>query len=358
MNLKASFRVATREDAHLPAYDNTKLQSINVCVTYGILRYQMHRAIEAKGRSMALECGSAMHEVFAWIRLVTLYNQLRDDTYRQVEMHHHHGNRIYGSERWRHIHSETANTDLTDMAKRGAIAVLDTSGYYDDPRDRRRTLSNMEECSLAYVDRWHWDRPVWIRDPTNIHSDCGIEIPFDLVVTIEGRSPFRFIGRIDGIHKHIDGLLYLHENKTASRLNDAWEMSFNISSQVTGYCVAASVFTQDVVDRAHVIGLAIPLPKQYDYGGFVQSGYERRDYHYTRWVKWLVHCIDLYEQYQNNPEEAPRYTHSCNRYYRPCQFIPYCDTDDEEERRMVEKDMIISEWSPLAKVAGDQQEEP
>ena len=351
--MRAEFHLATEEDNHLPTYDNTKLVALNQCPTYGILRYQMHRAIPSSSRSLALECGHAMHDVFAWIRLVTLRNQLRDDAYRGTELYHYHGNRIFGADRFATIHGEVANTDLTDMAKRGAIVVLDTSGYYDDPRDKRRTLSNMEECSLAYVDRWRWDRPVWIRDETDIHSDIGIEIPFDLVVSIEGRSPFRYTGRIDGIHIHADHRLYLHENKTASRLNDAWEMSFNINSQITGYCIAASVFTQDVVNRAHVLGLAIPLPKTYEYGGFVQSGYERRDHHYSRWLSWLDHTITIYTRYLNNPEEAPRYTHSCNRYFRPCQFIPYCDADDDEERRMVEQDMVVNEWSPLAKMAGE-----
>jgi hypothetical protein len=295
-----------------------------------------------------------MHDVFAWVRLVTLLHgpDAPNDPH-LMEKYRYHGIRLFGEDRFREITTHASDTDHVDVAKRGAIAVLDTSGYYDDPRDRRRTLANMEECALYYIDRWRWDRPVWQRDPTDAHTDVGIEIPFDLVIDIEGLNlmSVRYVGRIDGIHHHVDGI-NLHDNKTASRLNDAWEMSFNISSQITGYCIAASVFTQQVVERAHVLGLAVPLPKLYDYGGYVQSGYLRQSYHYDRWLTWLVHTVQMYNLYTGDPYAAPRYSHSCNRYFRPCQFIPFCDATEEEERLMI-NEFVTDVWSPLDSVAAE-----
>jgi hypothetical protein len=48
---------------------------------------------------------------------------------------------------------------------RSVLSALETSGFYDDPRDRRRTMTNLEEACIAYIDRWNWTRmPVWIRD--------------------------------------------------------------------------------------------------------------------------------------------------------------------------------------------------
>jgi hypothetical protein len=139
----------------------------------------------------------------------------------------------------------------------------------------------------------------------------------------------------------------LHENKTASRLNDAWEMSFETSSQITAYCVAASVYTQDVVMSADVLGLAIPLPRSYDYGGYLRTNVKREDFLITRWVKWLDNTVRLYEQHRDNPYEAPMFTHSCNRYFRPCSLIPFCASDRDEQKRIID-DMIVDEWSPLS----------
>ena len=43
---------------------------------------------------------------------------------------------------------------------------------------------------------------------------------------------------------------------------------------------------------------------------------------------------------------------SCNRYFRPCSFIPFCDADPAEQQRIVDE-MGYDEWSPLAKTVLD-----
>lgn len=348
----AEIRLATPDDWHLPTYDYTKLSAINTCVTWGILRYDMHKKMPGQGRALALELGSAMHEIFAFIRLVTLLEQLeerdRDKTFTdQVWMYH--GTRLFGIERLTQIQDAIGEaSDVIDVCKRGAISLLDTSGYYDDPRDKRRTLSNAEECAYAYINRWRWDHPVWMRDDTDPTSDVGIEIPFDLHVRITGMEQimFRFTGRIDGIHYDALNRLTVHDNKTASRLGDAWTQAQAVSHQFTGYCVAASVFTQDVVSRCDVLGLAIPLPRSYDYGGFAREALGRETHHLQRWIAWLHHSVSMCMLYAGDPYAAPKYTHSCNRYFRPCSMIPFCYGDDEEQKLIV-SEMETDEWSPL-----------
>lgn len=340
---KASFQLTTSADLHLPTYDNTKLVAMGTCPVWGVVRYQMHKRMPGSTRNLPLECGKAMHEAFAWVRLCTLMAQEHGGVAASGSTFYH-GTRLFG-DRLEHIVKEAGGpTDLIDYTKRGAIAVLDTSGYYDEPRDKRRTLVNMEEAILHYIDRWRWDHVVWQRDPSDPTSDVGIEWPFDIVVQI-GEMRFRHTGRIDGIHWQHDKLV-VHDNKTASRLNDAWEMSFATSSQVTAYCVAASVYTQHVVSTADILGLAIPLPKSYDYGGYVRTTAARENHHYRRWLSWLRETVQLYERYADDPYGAPMFTHSCNRYFRPCSLIPFCDADDDEQRRIV-AELVHDEWSPL-----------
>jgi hypothetical protein len=264
----------------------------------------------------------------------------------------HHGRRLFGDERMAHVQSVVSEAeDVVDVAKRGSIGLLDTSGFYDDPRDKRRTLNNMEECSYAYINRWRWDHPVWMRDLSDPCSDVGIEIPFDVLCDITAphdRYRIRLTGRIDGIHRDGIGRLTVHDNKTASRLGDAWSMSQEINHQYTGYCVAASVFTQDVVQRCDVLGLAIPLPRTYDFGGFARESMQRSPHHFGNWLQWLTHTVDMTRAYTGDPYNAPKYTHSCNRYFRPCSFIPFCYAEEEEQRTIIEE-MEQDEWSPLNK---------
>lgn len=349
----ASFRLATPADAHLETYDHTKLSAVNTCPTWGVLRYGMHKTMPSTGRALALECGKALHECFAFIRLCNMMEDFdkHDPVGVADQLWQHHGLRLFGEERFEHICSQIQECgDLIDMCKRGAIAVLDTSGFYDDPRDKRRTLSNMEECIFAYINRWRWDHPVWVRDPTDPQSDIGVEIPFDVVVEITGMQmmSFRLTGKIDGIHWNTLGNLVVHDNKTASRLTEAWAAGQVINHQYTGYCMAASVFTQHQVNHTEVIGLAVPLPKTYDFGGFLRELSTRDTHHYERWLSWLVHSVNVYRSYEGDPYEAPKYTHSCSRYFRPCMMLPFCDADDDEQRVIV-SEMEHDEWSPLHK---------
>ena len=77
----ATFGMATEADAWLPTYDHTKLSAINTCPTWGIVRYDMHLRMPGQGRALALEAGTAMHECFAFIRLVTLLQQHDDSCF-------------------------------------------------------------------------------------------------------------------------------------------------------------------------------------------------------------------------------------------------------------------------------------
>jgi hypothetical protein len=342
---KASFRLATPFDNHLERYDNTKLTAMGVCPTWGVVRYHMHKRMPSKGRNMALECGHTMHQVFSWVRLCTLWQQLPDNAVRE-QLFTYHGARLFGHTRLEHIQEQAGSPadDLIDYTKRGAIAVLDTSGYYDDERDKRRTLSNLEEASFHYIDRWQWRKPVWVRTPDDPKSDVGIELPFEMVVEIDDTT-FVHTGRIDGIHTDDDRVV-LHENKTASRLNDAWEMSFDMSSQITAYCIAASVITERQVRSAEIIGLSIPLPRSYDYGGFVRTTTNRENHHFSRWIRWLAGTVDMYRMWGNDPLHAPQFTHSCSRYFRPCSLIPLCVADNDEQKAILDE-LVFDEWSPL-----------
>jgi hypothetical protein len=305
------------------------------------------------GRALALEAGHALHEVFAWIRLATYLTQLEEHGKPKdfVDAAYvYHGLRLFGEDRLRHLTEQiTAAEDVPDMCKRGAIALLDTSGYYDDPRDKRRTLSNMEEAAYAYINRWRYDHPIWARNDHDPTCDVGIEIPFELRATITGMDmfQFRFVGRIDGIH--YDGVkrLTVHDNKTASRLSDAWTQAQVTSHQFSGYCVGATHFTQQVVSRATVLGLALPQPRTYEYGGYAAESMNRENYHLQRWVDWLVHTLRVAQLYHHDPIAAPKYTHSCNRYFRPCMLIPFCYGDDNEQSRIL-GELEYNQWSPLS----------
>jgi hypothetical protein len=353
--------IATKEEIDtLDKMDYTKLSAINMCPTWGILRYGMHKAMPGGGRSMALEAGTALHDCFAVIRLMQL------SLYQGMEAHVlYHGQRLFGKDRWAAIVEGVRGPDRDACVRNAALECLATSGYVDDPSDRRRTFNNLETSLLYYIQRWDFHRhPVWMRDADDPTSDIGVEIPFAIKIqpyTNDGFSyyedyelmPFIYTGRIDGLHCAAQDSeeLIIQENKSASRLDDAWRMSFDMSHQVTGYCVAGSLHTNTSISRGLVLGLALPLPRYASDGLSIVDVY--RDSHMkARWLQWLEYTTGIYNAYKDNPMTAPKHTHSCNRYFRPCSMIPFCASDDQEQRDMLTQ-MVTDEWSPLHDKAGD-----
>ncbi len=87
----------------------------------------------------------------------------------------------------------------------------------------------------------------------------------------------------------------------------------------------------------------------------IKPTYKGEDYYVRRvrrnqsailhWANWVRHTVDIYETYEHDWEATPRYTHSCNRYFRPCSLIPFC-TDTAEGRIIQFEEMVEVIGSP------------
>ncbi len=334
--------IAGKEHMHLPAFDFTKLSAINTCPTWGILRYTHHKSMYASQRAVALDAGKAMHDCFAAIRLVQLGQT--QGLYAHMQ---YHGARLFGASRWDSMMQYyNSDEDVAENIKRVALECLSTSAFVEDPDDTKRTFNNLENSLLYYCQRWEADRyPVWCADESDPTSFVGIEVPFAILVQPENYLPFLYTGRVDGLHTDRGKALLIQENKTATRLNQAWRQSFIMSHQVTGYSVAGSLFAKQHVARGLVIGIQIPVSRNV-YDSYAMEEVQRPTYMREAWLKWLEHTIVLHDTYKDQVTEAPRYTHSCNRYFRPCSMIPFCASDKDEQELMFEQ-MHTDEWSPL-----------
>jgi hypothetical protein len=354
-------RMATDEDANLPAYDHTKLSAINTCPTWGILRYSMHKRMPGSARSMALEAGGASHEAFAAVRMYQ-YEAFQCKNKIQRANAEKHGTRLFGNDRYQDIRDTFSDgaTHRTN-AINYAITALENSEFYDDIGDNRRTISNISESIIAYIDAYDMERyPIWIRDEKEVDTDIGIEIPFDIVVDIEYDNgttttvsgyidpqhlQARFTGKLDGLHYNNDELIIIEE-KTGARLDDAWLSQWILSHQITGYCIASTTFTGLPCNHALVSGMRIPI-------GRIPSEGIRREYvprtplMFEKWANWFVTSIGVEQEWKENVVDAPMYTHSCNRYFRSCSFMPLCASNTVEEKQGIIEEMEYDEWSPL-----------
>lgn len=344
--------------SELPTFDNTKLVALNTCVLWGIVRYTHHKHMGGSGRAMALEAGGAAHEVFAAHRLYS-FREYGAQFYQADEVRIQTaftvaGQRIFGNGRFREmVEAVDEREDFRTRCQQFSLTALYNCGFYDDPSDKRRTTTNIEEMCIAYMDKYDWknELPYW-----DGKDFLGIEIPVDVVVIMtyangnfeENEIHIRFIGKADAVHYYDRDKkeLRIHENKTASRLGDAWEMSWETNHQPTGYMIALSAMLSEVISRTVILGTCLPLPKAYTINGLARIVARRAPWQLAEWFGWLLHTTLMHEEHKNDPTNAPMYTHSCNRYFRPCSFIPLCATEPEERVAMFD-DMSTDEWNPL-----------
>lgn len=328
-------------------YSYSIVESILTCPVYGLTRYYQRKYYPTK-RVIPLEAGSAMHEVFAGIRLWQLWR--RQDLYQHFL---YHGIRLFNTKEY-----PTRFNELLEAMKRSrderselmdfVFKIINTGEFYDDPSDRARTIANMEESSMRYVDEMmeRMDAaPVWVEDVENPAAQVGIEIPFDIIVEWRGRK-LRYIGTIDGVVAQVKypGTAMIDENKTAARLDQAWRQSFEVKSQPTGYCYVGKLITGLEIFKARIIGIKIKQTRsEEDFQAFIV---ERRDHQLIDWVRSLFFADDLTQLYGADPIDAPQFTHSCNRYFRPCAFIDLCSADPEDKRDIYENSLVVAPLTP------------
>ena len=347
-------RMATEDDQHLTVYDHTKLSAINTCPTYGILRYTKHKKMPGTKRSMALEAGSAAHECFAAIRLYQFHRTVIDKTGAAIE--DKHGIRLFGEHRYEQMRNKLSagSTDRTNCIN-FALEALYSSGFYDDIEDNRRTVSNISESIILHINDYNFERfPLWIRDPNDRDTDIGIEIPFDVVVDVtyadglmENSKKFRFYGKLDCLHYFETSKdLLVIEEKTGARLDNSWLSQWILSHQITGYCIASSTFTGIPCLRALVSGLRIPVGK-IPHESIRKEMVPRTEILFEKWANWFITTVETNERWGGRVLDAPMYTHSCNRYFSTCEFLPFCAAETREEKQQIMREMEHDEWNPL-----------
>lgn len=355
--MQASIKVTEDQGKEeIPTFDFTKLTAINTCPRWGLIRYDQHKRMPGNGRNTALEMGTAAHECFSAVRYFELLEwgeAVFGDSYRPNVVQEK-GLKLFGPDRLAEIERlHGADEDIRRRVNSIALYVANTSGFYDDPSDRRRTLSNLEASIVSYIDRTELGKRLPIIQPF-----VGIEVPFDITITFcggLGPEHLRYVGRVDAlVHPRNDlSRIEAEENKTASRLSNAWQDSFLTSHQVTGYCVAGSKLTGVYIDECMLRGMMVPLPRTYDLEGIVNMPVTRDVHRVREWLRWVYHTYETWKRWKDDPLNAPEYTHSCNRYFVSCSFIPLCAMADPVERALNFSLMEHDEWNPLEEGRSD-----
>lgn len=343
-------RLATEADHDKFIYTHSICEAVATCPTWGIVRQVLRKTYSNTARAMALEAGSALHEVFAMTRIWQLASLQNEPALAVTTL-----KRLFPL--WHDRFDATNDSDLValvtapdrDQARDHLIDLcfrtLHTSDWYDDPSDRVRTMTGFEAATIVYIDEFmliadHY--PIWISPDRTV---AGIELVIDAILEYSDGTNIRYAGTLDGLAHRLDrSPAFVHlENKTGVRLGDGWEAAFAISHQVSGYHVLASCLTNDRVLNGRIFGLKVKPSGSEDY----KCVHVARDHdRIASWAAFVYYINDLVARYRDDPCNAPQFSHSCSRYFRPCSMIPFCDSSPESRRIQLEDDMVEAAHSP------------
>jgi hypothetical protein len=283
----------------------------------------MQRQYPQHARAMALEAGEAMHQFFAAMRIWQLHNIQDLPDHAKAT-----GERIFGEPRWKEVWKNCVkHTGHMDQLGQLAVEVLNSSGYYDDPSDKIRTLSNMQTAAVVYAKETYpyvhaW--PIWVADHKSPLRPTGVEQVFDCILEYTDGKHIRFIGTLDGIlcNAMRNNRITMADNKTASRMDKAWIEAHKIRHQFTGYMACGMAVFEFEMYHARIYGCRLK-PTYRGEDVHIESIRRTRD-DIQHWANWVRKQVEIFEEYQIDWEHTERRTHSCNRYFRPCALIPFC----------------------------------
>jgi hypothetical protein len=332
------------------------IEAVNTCPKWGVIHSVQSKVFTVGYRQMALEAGSLMHEVFSVLNLFQvgavqgLYQHM---DYAAAE--------LFTEERWNIIKGDTFDADKSAESdqrtlERLAIRTIGSSDYYDDPEDKNRTISNLEHCSLELINYWLMnmrDYNIFISDRDDPTAPIGIELSLDVVfdcVEDSGETPLvRLIGLIDAVYQNTDtSFVTTGEYKTASSMNDAWREAFKTRHQITGYQAALRAYHDAVLCTGNTIMLGSAIPVRKTTAPVQHFMIERDDEHTRNFLNTCVFTKRIIEEYNDGDKslQAPMFTHSCNRYFRPCSQIDLCASAFEDQEVMYEQMLQKPELSP------------
>jgi hypothetical protein len=288
----------------------------------------MQRQYPQHARAMALEAGDAMHQFFAAMRVWQMHKMQKLTDHAKVT-----GDRIFSEPRWKSIWASAMKRkgDI-DQIGQLVVDVLNTSGFYDDPGDATRTISNMQTAAMVYAKETYpylhaW--PIWVEDHKSPLKPTGVEQVFDCVLEYTDGKRVRFIGTLDGIlcNSVRANRITMADNKTASRMDKAWVEAHKTRHQFTGYMACGMAIFGIQMWHARIYGCKIKPTFRGEDVHVEPISRTKEDIQH--WANWVRRQVDIFEEYQLDWEHAERRTHSCNRYFRPCALIPFCaDTAD------------------------------
>lgn len=229
-----------------------------------------------------------------------------------------------------------------DSVGAGLRALIQRYGDFECPADSAKSLERTAGALEFYFENYPLgqDGAIPIQYADGRH---GIEFSFAQPLPINhpvSGDPLLYTGRADMIASAFQGT-YIYDEKTTSSLGASWAKQWDMRSQFTGYCWAASEFglaPSGVVVR----GVSI-LKTKYD---TMQVITYRSPYEIDRWLTQVIRDIQRMIQCWEAGYWDFNLDHACTEY-GGCALTSICKSNDPEA--WLKTYFVKRVWDPLAR---------
>ena len=228
-----------------------------------------------------------------------------------------------------------------ECLRNGVVDLIKEWGDY--PHDASETKS-LENMCLALEEHFrHWPAQDDFVKPY-LHSGGEPAVEFTFALPIPGTThpdtgnPILYCGRQDMLSLY-NGVLFVEDDKTTSRMGAQWVKQWDLNSQITGYVWAAREHGYPVMG-CFIRGLCI---HKYDFDFKVVVQY-RADWEVDRWLTQLKKDLqDMIRCYEYD-DWGYDLSDSCNAY-GGCGYRSLCMSETPEVWR--EANFTTRVWNPL-----------
>lgn len=225
---------------------------------------------------------------------------------------------------------------------RGLQALFEAYGDFECPEDSAKSLERTAGALEFYFSQY----PLGADGATPIKLNGGghgIEFSFAEPLPIRhpvSGDPLLYTGRSDMIAEFAGGI-FIEDDKTTSSLGASWSRQWDMRSQFTGYCWAASrvgIHTQGVLIR----GVSI-LKTKYD---TQQAVTYRAPWEVERWLEQVCHDLEHMIECWRSDWWDYNLDHACAEY-GGCGFQRVCKSADPQP--WLDQYYVQKVWDPLAR---------
>lgn len=228
--------------------------------------------------------------------------------------------------------------DTVDAIQAGINEAVIAWGTFQSPMLSNKTKDRLIRAILYYFDQWMLGEDGLTPVKDGIESSFEIELP---IMHPETGFPLLYVGKRDMLATDVNGRYYVVDEKTTSKLGEAWYSKWDLDAQTTGYIWSVKQEKSDVEVMAQIRGISI-LRNDY---GHAEVPIVKSNWQLEQWHEQLLHDVERMIRCWKAQWFDQALNDQCTAYGRACDYKKLCMSMQPDKR--IEGNYKVEVWNPI-----------